>query len=1257
MSFRYPQPSNEDDFELFCLRFLREAWHCPTLQQYGKRGERQHGIDLIDEGGGPPLRAVQCKHHEPDKTIPPAEIEAEVTKALAAPLPVDEYYILTAARKTAHGQNAVIRINRDHQAASRFKVFVWTWADIEERLSQMDDVTQDRVLRGDSGRSGPAVCQMLAGVVSEHFDRPLYASASVLDGELESAKGMIDRHELEAAAYRLKEIETRAPDKLQPHHWYQLKALRSKIHSDRWEWDKAGRELLDAKRFMPDTERARINEALGYELTRDREKAHALATVLRTEFPHSVRLLTIWARTAPPDTPFAAVAEAASPFVKDDEELNLALAHRALTQDRFEEALTFGRRATELDADSPHAWFILGQAKHALGYRPSSGPQKAMLSEAEEHYGRAVRLARDQKMPGLEAAVRLNRGKVRHVLGGRHADADFAAAAELARPEHGVRTEYASYLLEMDRYEDALRELEADTSLPTPARLFYEAAARYGRNAAGDRSRATELLHDVIAAEPGERWADAHVFLVQGAIEAKTQTAARAVISGSKLQEVDPLVYHTLYGWLEESEGKRDEAKTEYGAALAHLTDQTGHAHVFLLAQALAAVGDDEQALPLFLRSYRPGVFNLECRRLLGCAQQLSRHDVLARVCRELRESGETDPRLIQTELHTLQLYDPQAALRVAREYLATHPDDRHVALWQSHLALRLDHPDLVISDLARLPTVDELTPQGTGMVLNVLNETGKQGAALRYAYDALRAHFDTEFAHGQFVYTFLRLSDHCPELRIGGTAGPGMAVSYREEHDESDRWVVIEDGPDPELARGELGPDHAVSRALMGRLVNASVIITDGGIQPRTATIREVMHKYIYRFRDCLNQFQVRFPGASAIQMFRAGGGDEFDLSPMIRSLEDRRRHVQELDEQYRTRPLPLRTFAELAGRDEFETWEYLAANPGLGIRCFNGQTEGLREGLDLFRKSKTVVVDLVALYTLAKLELLSVLRSPSRPFVVSQTTFDQLQHMAEQADEERRSEGSVTLAGDGKLAYVPVPQESRERRVAFLNSLRDAVRASCRVLPCPQAAELDPKRRNDLVQVVWRHNLDSMLLAVAPDTTLWSDDLVIGLIGQAEFRASRVWTQVVLFVLQQEGAITQREYDRAVARLVGWHYHGVLWNAETVLAAAEIADWQMDRWPVPPVMRCFGNVEANPIERLRIAGEVIRAVWRRDLLSHQRQGFLFAVLTGLGSIRLVQRLGQAVPRLFALDFFAADEVRACIWYWLNSLPGPMRP
>ena len=112
---------------------------------------------------------------------------------------------------------------------------------------------------------------------------------------------------------------------------------------------------------------------------------------------------------------------------------------------------------------------------------------------------------------------------------------------------------------------------------------------------------------------------------------------------------------------------------------------------------------------------------------------------------------------------------------------------------------------------------------------------------------------------------------------------------------------------------------------------------MSDGGIQPRMVTIREAFHKYIYRFRDCLNQFQVRFPGASAIQLINVGSatGDGFDFTPIIKSLEEQKKHIERLDELYRTQPLPLYTYASLAGRDEFEAWAHLAASRDRGLRC----------------------------------------------------------------------------------------------------------------------------------------------------------------------------------------------------------------------------------------------------------------------------------------------------------------------------------
>ena len=109
MGLRYPQPDNEDAFEQMCLRFYRRLWKNESLTLYAKRGEKQDGVDIHDPACIKPIRAVQCKHHEATKTLPPAEIKAEVAKAENSTLPIEQYVIATTAKKskTAHDKQEV----------------------------------------------------------------------------------------------------------------------------------------------------------------------------------------------------------------------------------------------------------------------------------------------------------------------------------------------------------------------------------------------------------------------------------------------------------------------------------------------------------------------------------------------------------------------------------------------------------------------------------------------------------------------------------------------------------------------------------------------------------------------------------------------------------------------------------------------------------------------------------------------------------------------------------------------------------------------------------------------------------------------------------------------------------------------------------------------------------------------------------------------------------------------------------------------
>jgi hypothetical protein len=344
------------------------------------------------------------------------------------------------------------------------------------------------------------------------------------------------------------------------------------------------------------------------------------------------------------------------------------------------------------------------------------------------------------------------------------------------------------------------------------------------------------------------------------------------------------------------------------------------------------------------------------------------------------------------------------------------------------------------------------------------------------------------------------------------------------------------------------------------------------------------------------------------------------------------------------------------MGGKDEIVTWGHLTSDHTLGIRCCNEPIESLLTAVPLLGRCKSVVLDLIALNTLGQLELLKLLGSKSHRFLVSQTTIERLQHLAEDAEEDRRSEGTIGLVA-GQLAITPVTPEQRDRYIGYLRSLVDAVRQFPEIVPCPKTASLEPKRREQLIEVLGRHNLDSMLLAAEPDTLLWTDDAILGVLGRMEFQVQRVWTQAVLLHRHRSRSLAREEYCQAVAKLVGWHYHSTECNAEVLIAAAEVAEWDTCRWPIKEVMRTLHNDAANPVHRIGAAAEAIRTAWQRDLPLFTKQGYVFAVLAGLRSERLIRRLISVLPTVFSLDVFAKQDVVELVQDWLRHPTGLLLP
>ena len=252
---RYHQPADESSFEEFCLVLLRDHWKMPGLARFGHRGEEQHGVDLLDLGGThPELTAVQCKHYEPTKYLPPADLSAEVEKALSCPHTIKHYLVLTTAKRSKLTQLRVREINVDHAKRGLFDVTVWTWDEIEAAIAQSPaaqrylGVRQDEVALADTRR----VMSEVVAPITE----------AVLHRGLDGAKVLLDQGKLQEVVLELEKIHAHSWSALSHGQKARWLTLRADVHLRHGEQRAAAGRLIEALQYVPDDAHALTNATM-----------------------------------------------------------------------------------------------------------------------------------------------------------------------------------------------------------------------------------------------------------------------------------------------------------------------------------------------------------------------------------------------------------------------------------------------------------------------------------------------------------------------------------------------------------------------------------------------------------------------------------------------------------------------------------------------------------------------------------------------------------------------------------------------------------------------------------------------------------------------------------------------------------------------------------------------------------------------------------------------------------------------------------
>jgi tetratricopeptide (TPR) repeat protein len=1268
ISQRFPIPTNPDAFETMCLELLRRYWSRPGLEIFGKRGERQYGIDILDVGGQTPIYAAQCKLKEEHKNLTPLEIQEEVDEAEKFIPRLGKYAILTTAKVSTQAQQKIREINQAHKTTGLFEVELLTWEHLCSLLQQYSEV-QEQFYGEIAPRRAQRMQEQLVAINDGVQSLTSRGEGDEIDSQINDARDYIVKREFQLATLLLNRVQRDRGEKFTPRQKFRVLSNLGAAALGAGKPEAAAKFFLDALLFQPDDEQGKINEVLAYLLVGDLHSCHEKATALRREYPSSTRLAALWLLSAPKGARLSALEPEINSVVRTDAEVSLALARRALMELAFGEAATYASSASKSAPKWSQPQLILAQVslgsalRIQAGFRTKTGLQETSLLEAEAAFSRALEMAREERDEQTETMALVQRVDIRLML--RKIDEavqDAEEAEKLDAENVAVMLGMAQARIASGRLDDGisvLRKAHRLHSDPHVAFLYGRALANRGRESDLDDALSA-LLQISLQDIHSELRPTFATQIFQCLAKKKDWPGAETYLS--KVSAVlDPVVVKIIRGYLAHYQGHSEDAESHALEAQSLLTANLNSDTKEYLAQLFMLIGRPADALPLWQDLFETGAPTFDPGNLLNCAARLHRDDLVMQTCDQLHARGVIDWHLLDFEISYLEKYKIDTAIERLQAFIAQHTEHKLAKLRLSMIGLRLNRTDLVRGSLEDIPSVEQLPLDYVVPAVQVMKYGGDPNAAVDYAYRFLRANFNEMQAHQALLVSMMPGSsspDIPPSIEV---VGPNAAVCYRELPQGTDTWVVLEDTNKPNSDFEEISLSRPLAIELTGKRVGDTVVIAKGSVQDRSATVVQILPKYVRRYQDSMGEMQVRFGPASSVESIRIPQAEnenpQKSLEVILASVEKRAAAVAEVREVYNTLPASLHWYGTRFGKNAYLGLMSLAEEQGQQIKCCFGSLEERNQALQALQTAKRVIVDITALATLRLLGLEKILSSTKFHFLISERTWLTFQEMLFDARVFSGQSG-ILLFKDGKHMFYEETAAEKEERNRKNEEFVQFIKKVTEVRSAPGLAAVAPDKREALVKFFGSYGAESILLASDPDYVLWTDDLIQAQTAAQEFGSRRVWTQLVLGVLTDAGLLSSDEYSEASARLIGMTFVATLFDSSTVLAAFRLTEWSVREGPAAEILKIFSDPNADLEPILRIYIEFTIRLYREpvdpELRCSVTQTFLDTFASRPEAMSLLQNLRKLSTRVFGVNEVGRVQFDACFDRWLQHRGKP---
>ena len=251
-------------------------------------------------------------------------------------------------------------------------------------------------------------------------------------------------------------------------------------------------------------------------------------------------------------------------------------------------------------------------------------------------------------------------------------------------------------------------------------------------------------------------------------------------------------------------------------------------------------------------------------------------------------------------------------------------------------------------------------------------------------------------------------------------------------------------------------------------------------------------------------------------------------DFSHVHAVLKRQSAHSKMVMDAYQNGPLTLGIVARMLGRSVVDV---VAGWPNSGPKLFvaQGTTEDRQSsGKLLERPDAAYVVDAATIAELTRIGCQRALAVLPKVYC-STKTLEVLEVCLEEA--QAVGESGSLLDDEGQMRFIEYSARDKKRRLAFLQSMVEAVHAHCEVIPVYGPDTL-PDGLENAEEALEAEEYSAMLLVAEREATLLTVDGRLAQLAAATLQRPWVWPQVLLMHAGSKGVIGPREYSQAVLR-----------------------------------------------------------------------------------------------------------------------------